>query len=181
LGQRAEIGLVREARHGGGQIRAQNSIHEDQPGRIEQRQPGEDRFSLMPRRVSAELCIRQGTQAGVFPGFRAAPLFAWNPLLPERRRGIGAQATQDGAFGDTGTALQQSLNDKNTQQQIGNATGQAYDAAYQSAVGQKQNVLQTLLSGANDAAVAEIVFRWSWNMMQRAYDYAKNETIKRLI
>jgi uncharacterized protein YbjQ (UPF0145 family) len=32
-------------------------------------------------------------------------------------------------------------------------------------------------TGANDAAVAEIVFRWSWNMMQRAYDYAKNETI----
>lgn len=75
-----------------------------------------------------------------------------NQQADQRRAQIGGQATQAGAFGDTGHALLQSLNDKNTGQQISDATGALYNQAYNTGQNQQNSVIQQMLSGASGMA-----------------------------
>lgn len=59
-----------------------------------------------------------------------------------------AAATLQGAYGGTGAGIVKALLNKNTQQEIANATGTAYKQAYDSAQSGRLSNLQTLLSGA---------------------------------
>jgi len=59
-----------------------------------------------------------------------------------------AAATMQGAFGGTGAGIVKALLNKNTQQEVANATGTAYKDAYDRAQSGRLSNLQTLLSGA---------------------------------
>jgi hypothetical protein len=63
-----------------------------------------------------------------------------------------AEAQMSGAFGDSGFGLERSLNARNTQQNIGDATGAAYDRAFNNAVATKNNALSNLLQVASGKA-----------------------------
>src|SRR5271156_356939 len=60
----------------------------------------------------------------------------------------GAAATLAGAYGGTGQGVQSALNNYFTGQNVANASGQAYSNAYNSAIQQQQNSLNTLLGAA---------------------------------
>jgi hypothetical protein len=62
---------------------------------------------------------------------------------------IASTSTMSGAFGDSGYGVQKALNDRNTQQNIGDATSGAYNTAFNNAQTQKNNALQQLISGAS--------------------------------
>jgi len=59
-----------------------------------------------------------------------------------------AAATMQGAYGGTGAGIVKALLNKNTQQEVANATGTAYKDAYDRAQSARLSNLQTLLSGA---------------------------------
>jgi hypothetical protein len=60
----------------------------------------------------------------------------------------GANATMAGAYGGTAQGVADALTNRYQQQNIGNATGQAYDNAYQSAVNSQQQGNAALTSAA---------------------------------
>lgn len=65
---------------------------------------------------------------------------------------LGGQAAMSGAFGDSTQGVQQSLLDNFNQQNVANATGQAYSGAYNAAQQQQNAQMGEILSGANTQA-----------------------------
>lgn len=66
----------------------------------------------------------------------------------EQGQANNANATMQGAYGGTGSGVVQALLDKNTQQQVANATGQAYNNAFTNAQGARLQNLQTLMNAS---------------------------------
>lgn len=63
-----------------------------------------------------------------------------------QRSQIGAGAAMAGAYGGTGHGVQRALLDRNTQRNVGDATSQAYSAAWDKAQAQRNAALQSFLS-----------------------------------
>ena len=91
--------------------------------------------------------MSQYTQAALNPTLQAIQQQA-----ATTNQGTAQGATMSGAFGDTGYGAQKALNSYNTTQAIGNATGSAYNQAYQSALGTQQTALSQLMSGVGQAS-----------------------------
>ncbi|PNE10968.1 MAG: hypothetical protein CR217_11405 [Beijerinckiaceae bacterium] len=66
----------------------------------------------------------------------------------QQHQATGAAATLSGAYGGTGQGVQDALTNYFTNQNVANASGQAYSNAYNSAIQQQQNSLNTLLGAA---------------------------------
>jgi hypothetical protein len=62
--------------------------------------------------------------------------------------GVAANATMNGQYGGTAQGVLQALNNNYYQQNVAGASGQAYSNAYNSAIQQQQNSLNTLLGAA---------------------------------
>jgi hypothetical protein len=70
----------------------------------------------------------------------------------QQHQQTGAAATLAGAYGGTGQGVQDALTNYFTNQNVANASGQAYSNAYNSAIGQQQTALNQLLGGASGQA-----------------------------
>lgn len=75
-------------------------------------------------------------------------LDAINQAAGEQRQAADASATMQGAYGGTGSGLTRALLNKNTQQQIANTTGAAYNNAFTNAQGARLQNLQTLMNAS---------------------------------
>lgn len=77
----------------------------------------------------------------------------------EQNQANNASATMQGAYGGTGAGVVKALLDKNTQQQIANATGQAYNNAWNTAQSSRLSNLQTLLgAGSGLSSIGQQAF-----------------------
>lgn len=77
-------------------------------------------------------------------------LQAINDASAKQRQAIGANATLHGGYGSTAQGVENALNDRYTQQNIANAIGSAYNQAYNTAQGQQQFNLNTLLGAGTN-------------------------------
>lgn len=75
-------------------------------------------------------------------------LDAINQAAGEQGQAADASATMQGAYGGTGSGLTRALLNKNTQQQIANTTGAAYNNAFTNAQGARLQNLQTLMNAS---------------------------------
>jgi hypothetical protein len=66
----------------------------------------------------------------------------------QQHQATGAAATLSGAYGGTGQGVQDALTNYFTNQNVANASGQAYSNAYSSAINQQQTSLNQLLAAA---------------------------------
>lgn len=78
----------------------------------------------------------------------APQLDAINQAAGEQGQANDAAATMQGAYGGTGSGLARALLNKNTQQQIANTTGAAYNNAFTNAQGARLQNLQTLMNAS---------------------------------
>jgi len=72
----------------------------------------------------------------------------------QQHQATGAAATLAGAYGGTGQGVQDALTNYFTNQNVANASGQAYSNAYNSAIQQQQNSLADLLGAAGQQTSA---------------------------
>ncbi len=79
----------------------------------------------------------------------APTLQSINDTAATQRAQTGANAAMNGAFGGSAQGVQSGLIDKAQQQNIGNATAQGMNTAYNAAQAQKNANLSTLLSSGN--------------------------------
>lgn len=82
----------------------------------------------------------------------APQLDAINQSAGEQGQAADANATMQGAYGGSGAGLVRALLNKNTQQQIANTTGKAYNDAFTNAQGARLSNLQALMSGSQGLA-----------------------------
>jgi len=75
-------------------------------------------------------------------------LDAINQSAGEQGQANNANATMQGAYGGTGSGLVNALLNKNTQQQIANTTGKAYNDAFTNAQGSRLSNLQALMGAS---------------------------------
>lgn len=79
-------------------------------------------------------------------------LDAINQAAGEQGQANEANATMQGAYGGTGSGLVRALMNKNTQQQIANTTGKAYNDAFTNAQGARLSNLQALMGASQGMA-----------------------------
>lgn len=72
-----------------------------------------------------------------------------NESYDKSQAGIGASATNAGAFGDSGFGLQSAMNDRDRAQAVGDATSGAYDKAWNAAQALKGTQANELTSAAS--------------------------------